>query len=138
MKKTAVVYISYLGTSKLYAEWLGEDIGADVLSYTSATPDVLKQYDSIVVLSGTYLGRMPLTSFLKKHWRSLSGKRIVVGAVNVLAPGDPENATIYNRIPDTIRAGISFVKLPGYLGKGGSPAGPITRDNLAPIRALLH
>lgn len=138
MKHTAVVYISYLGTSKRYAEWLGEDLGADVFSSSSVSHTALERYDQVAVISGTYLGRMPLTSFLKRHWRSLSGKRIVAGAVSILAPDDPENQVAFHRIPDTIRERISYVMLPGYLGKNGSPAGPIVRENLMPIRTILQ
>lgn len=63
-KKVVVAYHSLLGTTKKYALWLSQIVHADCLTYRQATAKRLAGYDAVVVLSGTYVGHMPLVGYL--------------------------------------------------------------------------
>jgi len=128
-----IVYRSILGTTKQYATWLAEELKADMVSFSEAGADLLSLHDTVIILSGTYLGRMPLVTFLKKHWRSLKDKRIFVVAVGLVPPHDPASQQSYQRIPDAIRQHITYLKIPGKIGTKESPAGPVIKENLRPI-----
>jgi flavodoxin len=70
--KAIVLYKSFLGTAKTYAKWLGEELNCSFKEFGEVKDDELKDYDLVIVVSGTYAGRMPLTSFLKRNgsfWR---------------------------------------------------------------------
>jgi menaquinone-dependent protoporphyrinogen IX oxidase len=56
MKKIAVIFKSVYGTTKRYAEWIAEDLGAELLEHSSVKPEQLKDYDVIVYGGGLYAG----------------------------------------------------------------------------------
>ena len=52
MKSTAVIYKSKYGSTKKYAEWIGEELECDVLETGSVSADTLKKYDTIIYGGG--------------------------------------------------------------------------------------
>ena len=114
--KTLIFYRSYLGATKLYANWLKEALGAEVKKFNQFSPEAVVLADIVVVMSGTYASRMPLTKFLRQHWGVLQNKRVYVVAVG----GAPQDADYskksYNQIPAEIRAKIQYWKVPGKFG----------------------
>lgn len=130
--KVAVIYKTFLGTTKKYAQWIAEEYDADLLKFNEITDEVLNNYDLVVVTSGTYAAQMPLINFLKKYWQVLRTKRVVVVAVGMAPPDDPQSIKSYELIPDHIQSLIHYFKVPGKLfasGPGGEPA----RDKLEKV-----
>lgn len=130
--RTIILYKSFLGAARKYAEWLKAELKCDLKKFEEASDEELKDYDLIIVASGTYAGRMPLTSFLKSKWEILKDKRIVAIAVGIA----PENAAwsrkSYEEIPLHIRGRIRFFKIPGKIGMV-KPAGEVKKENLSRI-----
>jgi hypothetical protein len=111
----AIAYFSVLGSSREYAGWLAEDLGADLLHFRAATDAKLDSYDTVAVFSGTFGTWMPLTKFLKEHWPALATKHVVVVAVGSIPADDPSSIQNYNSIPEEIRQAITYFKLPCQL-----------------------
>jgi hypothetical protein len=111
----AIAYFSILGSSRKYARWLAEDLGADLLHFRALSDARLDRYETVVVLSGTFGTWMPLTKFLKEHWPGLATKHVVVVAVGSIPADDPSSVQNYNSIPEEIRQAITYFKLPCQL-----------------------
>lgn len=136
--KTAIIYRSFTGITRQYAQWLAESVQGEVLTFGQASGDRLRDYDAVVIMSGTYCSWMPLVSFLKKCWEAIKDKKVAVAAVGVIPPQDQGSQISYNRIPEHIRAAVKYWKLPGKMGKKESTDfGPVARENLDPIIAHI-
>ncbi|MGI6777015.1 MAG: flavodoxin domain-containing protein [Acetivibrionales bacterium] len=81
MAKVAVVFKSKYGSSEKYARWIAEDVNADVLKASDVKVENLMEYDTIVYCGGLYAGGLLGFSLIKKNYRKLSHKRIIVAAV---------------------------------------------------------
>lgn len=139
--KIAVVYKSLLGSTKKYATWICEEFHADLFKFGSIDSQTLENYDIVVVASGTYASQMPLIGFLKNHWDILQNKRVVVVAVGMAPPDDPQSLASYELIPAEIQDEIYYFKLPGKLfvaGPGGKPSKEQLKEVFEKMRSLLE
>lgn len=136
--KIAIIYRSFLGTTRQYAEWLAEDVGGEVLAYRQADPGSLAAYDAFVIMSGTYASWMPLVAFLKKKWDFIKGKKVAVVAVGAVPAEDQASISAYERIPEYIRLSIKYFKLPGRMGQKTLPIGSVARENLEPVADFIR
>lgn len=129
--KIAVIYKSFLGSTGKYAEWLSEEINADVFKFGQIKKDQFDNYDIVIISSGTYIGWMPLKGYLKKVWQYIKDKNVVVVAVGAAPEDDEWSIKSYERIPIDIRSKIKYFKIPGKLGK--QTAKDIKKENLESI-----
>jgi len=111
--KDLIVYKSFLGTTKQYAEWVSEYLKADALKFNQASDNDLIGADRIIVMSGTYAGQMPLIGFLEKNWNILKDKKVFVIAVGAVPPQDNMSRASYEKIPEEIRGIIKYIKVMG-------------------------
>ena len=56
MKNIAVIYKSKYGTTKQYAKWIAEELGASLFEASSINPSQLMTYDVVVYGGGLYAG----------------------------------------------------------------------------------
>lgn len=131
-RKPAVVYQSFLGTTKQYAQWLQEEFGGDIFTFSQAKDERLLKYETVIVASGTYAGWMPLTGFLKRKWPLLKDKKVIVVAVGIAPAEEPYSKKAFEKIPDEIRQKVKIFKIPGRWGKL-TPAGEVKKGNLKKI-----
>jgi menaquinone-dependent protoporphyrinogen IX oxidase len=124
-----VLFKSVFGATREYAKKLSTTLGSDLDSFDIAD-EKLKGYDLIVVMSGTYAGKMPLVSFLVKNWELLKGKKVVAVSVGLVPADSPKDKLAYETITREIRAGIRYFKIPG---KFGINTRKFNMDNLKPI-----
>lgn len=135
---TIILYHSVFHTTEQYARWLGEALGAEVRGMGRMGD--LAPFDRVIVMSGTYASGMPLVKFLIKHWPVLQAKDVVVVAVGAAPPDDPQSKASYDRIPEEIRACITYFKIRGatpFAGKA-KRAEEIRRENLDEVIAALR
>lgn len=81
--KTAVIYKSKTGFAKKYAEWIAEELSADIFDATKITIDTLKDYDTVIYGAGLYAVGINGVKLITKNMDQLKNKRIVVFATGV-------------------------------------------------------
>jgi len=129
--KIAIIYKSTFGATKKYALWLQDSLGGDVFTMGQISQDKLDIYDTLVIMSGTYAGRMPLVQYLRTNWKHLQAKNVIVIAVGCIPSEDPHSQASYQLIPPEISAHITYFKLPGKFFQINSSK--VLANNLAPI-----
>jgi menaquinone-dependent protoporphyrinogen IX oxidase len=91
MKKCIVVYESKYGTTKKYAEWIAEDLSADLVERKAASADALTGYEVIVYGGGLYAGGVSGLPFITKNYDKIKGKRILLFTCGLADPAVLEN-----------------------------------------------
>lgn len=138
---TLICYKTRKGATKKYTQWLAEEIKADVKTFNEVPRrETFEDYDTVIVSSGTYAGFMPLNRFLKRHWKYLQNKNVVVVAVGAAPADDNWSLRSYRMIPEKIREKIKYFKI-----MGGDPSkGPkemdmsgVKKSNLKEVLVVL-
>jgi menaquinone-dependent protoporphyrinogen IX oxidase len=78
--KAAVLYRSKTGSVRRYAEWIAQELAADLLDATQFEPARFSEYDTIVFGGGLYAGGINGIGLIKDNLVSLDGKKVVVFA----------------------------------------------------------
>lgn len=102
MKKCVVVYESKYGTTKKYAEWIAQDLGADLFERKAASIDALRGYDVIIYGGGLYAGGVSGLPFITKSYEKLKDKRILLFTCGLADPTVSKNV-------ESIRTGLDKV-----------------------------
>jgi menaquinone-dependent protoporphyrinogen IX oxidase len=87
--KSAVIYQSKTGYSKKYAEWIAEELAADLFPAAEFNPAAFSDYDVIVFGGGLYEVGINGVGLIRKNLAALRGKKVVVYASGV-APSSQE------------------------------------------------
>ena len=87
--KTIVVYRSKTGFTKKYAQWIAEELQADVREYKRVTPEELHCYDTIIFGGGLYVGGINGPSSFREFLPYLRDRKIIVFATGA-TPDRPE------------------------------------------------
>ena len=128
---TVIIYRSFLGTTKRYAERLHEEIESDIYKHNQIDKQSLLKYDLVILCAGTYAGWISLGGYLKKHWNVLKDRKVILLVIGAAPVGDQWSIRSYEKIPKQIREGIKYYKL---LGKMGSrDADKVKKENLTPV-----
>lgn len=112
--KAVVVYKSKTGFVKKYAEWIAQELSADLFEASAITIDKLKEYDAIVYGGGLYIAGINGVKMITQHLDMLKGKKIAVYATG-LSPERPEamrDVTSKNFTPEQLQH-IRFFYLRG-------------------------
>jgi menaquinone-dependent protoporphyrinogen IX oxidase len=114
--KGAVVFTTRYGSTEQYAGWIAEETGFDLINLNQGKNPALGGYDTILIASPVYAGRMKLASWLQKNWESIRDKNVYVILVcTTPAEGEPMQQIIRNNIPREIFDKIHFFALPGTI-----------------------
>lgn len=115
--ETVVLYKTKYGSTRQYAEWIGEALKTDVLPLENASDDVLRRCKTVIIGGSVRMGMITCADFLKRRWNILHSKHIVLFSVSATDPADPEIRTYYAKsVPDHMRAAIRYFPLPGRVG----------------------
>ena len=134
--KTAIIYRSFLSTTRKYAGWLHESIESDLFKPNQISKPKLQEYDLVILCSGTYIGWISIRGYLKKRWQALQGKKVVLLVIGIAPPEDAESIKSFEKIPENIRNGIKYFKLPGKIGSNN--AEQVKRENLQPVLDYIN
>ena len=91
MTDTIVIYGSKYGTTKKYAEWIGEALPAEVFENKKVQPEQLTRYRTIIYGGGLYAGGICGVSLITKNFEALKGKNLIVFTCGLADPADQEN-----------------------------------------------
>jgi menaquinone-dependent protoporphyrinogen IX oxidase len=78
--KTVVVYKSKTGFAKKYAEWIAQDLSADIFEASKVTIDMLIPYDTIIYGGSLYAVGINGIKLITKNIHKLKDKKVVVFA----------------------------------------------------------
>ncbi len=76
--KKIVVYKTKYGSTKTYADWIGEELNCSVTDAKDITIDELETYDTIIYGGGLYAEIINGVSLITKHIDRLRNKKIAV------------------------------------------------------------
>ena len=93
MGNIAVIYKSKYGTTKQYAEWISEELGADLLNTSSVKPSELMSYDIVIYGGGLYAGGIDGISLVVKN----PCKQLVIFTVGLSDPNTTDYSPIINK-----------------------------------------
>ena len=83
-----IIYQGKYGATRQYAHWLGETLQMPVSKVENVTPAVLALYDTIVIGSSVYIGRLVLRDWLKENDIRLKDKKLFIFIVCSFAVND--------------------------------------------------
>jgi flavodoxin len=112
-EKIAIIYKTIYGSTKKYAKWLNESVKSDVFEMDSINVDLLKDYKTIIVMSGTYGGKIPFVSFLKNNWNLVKNKKIIAVALGAAPMNHWWSRVTYFFVPSFIKKKINYFKIYG-------------------------
>lgn len=76
--KTIVVYKTKYGSTKTYAEWIGEELSCRVFDISNITAEELETYDNIIYGGGLYAEVINGVSIITKNIDKLKNKKIAI------------------------------------------------------------
>ena len=89
--KTLVAYSSTYGYTKKYAEWIQEELHADIMEIKQVTEKTLEAYDRVIIGGGMYAGTVQSSKFVKQQRNALLQKELILFVVGLLDADLPEN-----------------------------------------------
>ncbi len=119
--KIAVVYKSKYGSTRRYAEWIAEEVNADLFERSQVSLDDLFKYGTIIYGGSLHAAGIMGISFLKKDFDSIKDKKVIVFSVGA-SPAHPEaledvkNSNFTDQMKERVhyfhlRGGFDFSKL---------------------------
>ena len=75
-----ILYQSKYGATKKYAKWLSEKTGFPCVETKQARISDVREYDTILLGGGIYASGIAGLSFLRKNFKDLQGRKIIVCA----------------------------------------------------------
>lgn len=94
--KVVVVYKSKTGFTKKYAQWIAEELSADIFEISSVTSDMLTKYDTIVYGGSLHAAGINGVKLIIKNIDKLKDKKIVVFATGA----SPSRENVINEVRD--------------------------------------
>lgn len=84
--KAIVLYRSISGITKKYAQWIAEELGADLLDCRELEPQTLSGYDLIIFGGSLHVGGINGIDCIKRNFAALAGKRVIIFATGGSSP----------------------------------------------------
>ena len=89
--KVVVIYQSKYGSTRKYAEWIAEELSADLLNQKEATVEKMLLYDCVIYGGGLYAGGVNGISLIKNNFSKLENKKLVLFTCGLANPEDLDN-----------------------------------------------
>jgi flavodoxin len=86
MAKSLVIYKSLSGFTKKYAEWIAQELQADLYDVKDFDPAKLGDYDIIVFGGSLHAVGISGVGIIKNNLQQLSGKKVIVFGVGASPP----------------------------------------------------
>jgi flavodoxin len=137
MKNIAVLYESKYGTTKKYAQWISEELRADLLKRKETTLADLLKYDLIIYGGGLYGGGIKGVDIITKNYDKIKNKQIIVFTVGLADPNIKEHFVpiIDRNFTDEMKLNIRLFHLRG--GINYEKLGLIHKSMMAMLKAMV-
>jgi menaquinone-dependent protoporphyrinogen IX oxidase len=118
MTKTLVMYFSKYGTTKKYAEWIASELNGDINSIKSIKKETLENYDTIILGSGLYAGKIAGIKILINNYEKIKNKKLVIFTCGLADYNKIENINTINKrleeeLPQNIKENVKVFYLRG-------------------------
>lgn len=91
--KIAVIYATKYGATKKYAEWIADELDADLLERAKTKISDLSRYDIIIYGGGLYASGIKGIDLITKNYSEIKNKKIIVFTVGLADPNNKEQFT---------------------------------------------
>lgn len=81
--KTLVIYKSKTGYTKKYAEWISEELSADIFEVSKVTTNMLTAYDNVIYGGGLYVVGINGVKVITQNLDKLKDKKVIVFATGM-------------------------------------------------------
>jgi menaquinone-dependent protoporphyrinogen IX oxidase len=116
--KGVVLYISKCGSTKQYAEWIGEETGFPIIDLKKEKKPDLENLDTVVIGSWILAGKMVAHGWIKKNWPGIRDKKVIVFSVSGDVPDEEKRKKFLEAsLPGEIGKMVSFHSLHGRFRK---------------------
>jgi len=78
--KIIIVYNSKTGFTKIYADWIAEELSCKTLSYNDFSEVIIKEYDIVIFGSRIHVGKIEYLDKIKSCFDSKPDKELIVFA----------------------------------------------------------
>jgi len=102
MNKTLVIYYSKYGHTKKYAQWLAEELNADICTGKNLKSNRLNNYSAIIFGSSLYAGTNKAAQLLVKHFKQIKDKKVVLFTCGLTDVGSESNVIGINKALDKV------------------------------------
>ncbi len=107
-----VIYQSRYGSTKQYAEWIGEETGFRL--FESRNPSISWDADTIVIGCPLIAFKPALAGWLAKHAEKLAGKRVFLFTTSGADPAkQPVRELVEKAVPGAVKKGVRVFPLAG-------------------------
>jgi menaquinone-dependent protoporphyrinogen IX oxidase len=118
MGKTMVMYYSKYGSTKRYAEWIASELNGDIYCIKNVNKNILEKYDTLILGSGLYAGKIEGINLLKYNYEALKYKKLVLFTCGLADYSKIENINAINKrlekvFPKNIKENIKIYYLRG-------------------------
>ena len=113
--KIIVVYRSISGFTKKYAEWIAEELEADLFGIEKIDMDILLKYDMIIYGGSLHAVGISGVSIIKNNLNKLRGKNIIVFATGA----SPLREGIVSEVRDSNFSAEEQKEIQFYYFRGG-------------------
>lgn len=118
--RTLVTYRSVYGHARSYAQWIAEDLGADLVDLTEDPEPSLSGYDAAVLVVSIYASGLPGAKQFAAQAEAASGVTLVGVTVGASNPENPDNvealrAMVAKAIPASLQPRMTWFHLRGGL-----------------------
>ena len=119
--KAAIFFSGKYGSTRQYAQWLGESTGLPVYDLRKDNPEILN-YDLLILGTSIVIGKPTIAKWMKTHWEKLWGRNLLLFSVSGTKPGHPDLQTwMHTRLGEEILSQVDYVPLRGRLNPAELP-----------------
>ncbi|MCL2131597.1 MAG: flavodoxin domain-containing protein [Lentimicrobiaceae bacterium] len=132
INKTVVIYSSKYGHTKKYAQWLAEELNADILECKTLKVNMLHDYSTVLFGSSLYAGKNKAALLVVKHFEQIKEKKIVLFTCGLGDPSNPSDIDNINKALDKVITPEIRNKIRIFHLRGG-----IDYDNLSVLHKIM-
>lgn len=112
-----IIYSGKYGATKQYATWLGEELEITVMPSKDIERKDLDKYDTLLLGTSVYIGKLQIAKWIKKNIDLLKGKKIFFFQVAGTPVQEKEKRQSYNLkgLPEELIDDCEFYFLPGRM-----------------------
>ena len=100
--KIIVIYSSKYGHTKKYAQWLAEELNADICEAKNLNADTLEDYAVILFGSGLYAGKNKAALLIVNYFEQIKDKKVVLFTCGLADVSNETNIININQALDKV------------------------------------